>query len=305
MESFSPDLREALREAHLPEEALSRLLGTLERRGKGISRQRVQRFIRLLTDLKGGRLVNLTSVQKRKGLENLVYYVYLNLGLQPTIKMLDKLKELGFNYSTFAGFSLGIDDFIIPKDKAKLIDKAQKDVQRIEDLYREGTISAGERFNRVVEIWGSVTDRISGAMIDTMREVSFEGDELNPLFVMADSGSRGTAGAPRGRWGRAHRRGFPLGRPRVIGPGIPPTRRPLYGLLMALLLSRTGEGPGPDSRRVTIMASRPSPLVCAYYPPHGTRILHVEAGFHGENMGSFRGHFFFDPQRVPLGGMRT
>jgi DNA-directed RNA polymerase subunit beta' len=72
-----------------------------------------------------------------------------------------------------------------------LIEKAQKDVQRIEDLYREGTISAGERFNRVVEIWGVVTDRVSSAMIDTMREVSFEGEELNPLFVMADSGSRG------------------------------------------------------------------------------------------------------------------
>jgi DNA-directed RNA polymerase subunit beta' len=131
------------------------------------------------------------GIFKKKGLENLVYYVYLNLGLQPTIEMLDKLKELGFNYSTYAGFSLGIDDFIIPKDKAKLIEKAQKEVQRIEELYREGTISAGERFNRVVEIWGLTTDRVSSAMIDTMRDVSFEGEELNPLYVMADSGSRG------------------------------------------------------------------------------------------------------------------
>ena len=133
----------------------------------------------------------INGILKKKGLENLVYYVYLNLGLQATIEMLDKMKELGFNYSTYAGFSLGIDDFIIPKAKAKLIEKAQKDVQKIEDLYREGTISAGERFNRVVEIWGLVTERVSSAMIDTMRDVSFEGDELNPLFVMADSGSRG------------------------------------------------------------------------------------------------------------------
>jgi DNA-directed RNA polymerase subunit beta' len=131
------------------------------------------------------------GVLKKKGIENLVYYVYLNKGLLPTIKMLDKMKEVGFNFSTLAGFSLGIDDFIIPEEKTKLVEKAQKEVQRIEELYREGTISAGERFNRVVEIWGSVTDKVSSVMIERMREVSYEGDNLNPLFVMADSGSRG------------------------------------------------------------------------------------------------------------------
>jgi DNA-directed RNA polymerase subunit beta' len=133
----------------------------------------------------------INGVLKKKGLENLVYYVYLKKGLQSTIEMLDRMKEVGFNYSTFAGFSLGIDDFIIPRDKPKLIEKAQKEVQKIENLYREGTISAGERFNRVVEIWGSVTDKVSSVMIDKMREISYEGDDLNPLFVMADSGSRG------------------------------------------------------------------------------------------------------------------
>ncbi len=133
----------------------------------------------------------INGVLKKKGIENLVYYVYLNKGLHPTIEMLDKMKEVGFNYSTLAGFSLGIDDFIVPEEKTKLVEKAQKDVQKIEELYREGTISAGERFNRVVEIWGSVTDRVSSVMIERMREVSYEGIDLNPLFVMADSGSRG------------------------------------------------------------------------------------------------------------------
>lgn len=128
---------------------------------------------------------------KKKGLESLVFYTYLKVGLQPTIELLDKTKELGFNYATLAGFSLGIDDFIIPEDKSKMIAKAQKEVQKIENLYREGAISAGERFNRVVEIWTSVTDKVSNAMIDKMRKISFEGPELNPLFVMADSGSRG------------------------------------------------------------------------------------------------------------------
>jgi DNA-directed RNA polymerase subunit beta' len=128
---------------------------------------------------------------KKKGLENLVFYTYLKVGLSSTIEILDKMKEEGFNQATQAGFSLGIDDFVIPKEKSSLVEKAEKEVRKIENLYRDGTISAGERFNRIVEIWGSVTDRISNAMIDEMRRQSFEEKELNPLFVMADSGSRG------------------------------------------------------------------------------------------------------------------
>ncbi len=128
---------------------------------------------------------------RKKGLESLVFFTYLKVGLEPTIEILDRMKELGFNYATYAGFSLGIDDFVIPKEKSELVEKAQKDVQKIEKLYREGTISAGERFNRIVEIWGSVTDKVSNAMIEQMRKLSFEGKELNSLFVMADSGSRG------------------------------------------------------------------------------------------------------------------
>ncbi|MBE0460195.1 MAG: DNA-directed RNA polymerase subunit beta' [Candidatus Aminicenantes bacterium] len=131
------------------------------------------------------------GIMKKKGLENLVYYIYLKLGLDATIQMLDLMKELGFTYATSAGFSLGINDFIIPEEKAELVKKAEKEVQHIEKLYREGTISAGERFNRVVEIWGTVTDKVSSAMIETMRRDSFEGERLNPLFIMADSGSRG------------------------------------------------------------------------------------------------------------------
>ena len=128
---------------------------------------------------------------RKKGLENLVFYTYLKVGLGPTVEILDAMKGLGFTYATQAGFSLGIDDFVIPKEKAHLVDRAQKDVLDIEKLYRDGTISSGERFNRVIEIWGTVTDKVSIAMIEEMRKISFEGKELNPLYVMADSGSRG------------------------------------------------------------------------------------------------------------------
>jgi DNA-directed RNA polymerase subunit beta' len=128
---------------------------------------------------------------KKKGLESLIFYTYLKVGLEPTIKVLDDMKHLGFNYATSAGFSLGIDDFVVPKEKKVLVTNAQKAAQKEEKLYQQGVISARERFNRVVEIWGSVTDKISSVMIDEMKKVSFEGGNINPLFVMADSGSRG------------------------------------------------------------------------------------------------------------------
>ena len=128
---------------------------------------------------------------KKKGMEGLVFYAYLREGLKKTISILDRMKETGFFYATQAGFSLGIDDFIIPKEKATLVDKAEKAVQKIENLYKGQTLSAGERFNQIVTIWGNLTDKVSSAMIEEMRRVSFEGKTLNPLFVMADSGSRG------------------------------------------------------------------------------------------------------------------
>ncbi len=128
---------------------------------------------------------------RKKGMENLVFYAYLKVGLPATVLILDAMKELGFTYATRAGFSLGIDDFVIPREKGALVEKAQKDVNDIEALYRDGTISSGERFNRVIEIWGTVTDRVSNAMIEEMKKISLEGKELNPLYVMADSGSRG------------------------------------------------------------------------------------------------------------------
>jgi DNA-directed RNA polymerase subunit beta' len=133
----------------------------------------------------------INGMLKKKGLESLVYYVYLKAGLEKTTAMLDKMKELGFNYATYAGFSLGIEDFMIPDEKNEIIKKAEKEVQEIEKLYREGTISSGERFNRVVEIWTSVTDKVTNAMMDAMKRISFVEKKLNPLFVMADSGSRG------------------------------------------------------------------------------------------------------------------
>jgi DNA-directed RNA polymerase subunit beta' len=133
----------------------------------------------------------INGMLRKKGLESLVTYTYLKVGLGQTIETLDKLKETGFIQATLAGFSLGIDDFVVPREKTELVAKAQREVQEVERQYRDGTISSGERFNRVVEIWGTVTDKVSNAMFEEMKRLSLEGAELNPLFVMADSGSRG------------------------------------------------------------------------------------------------------------------
>ncbi|MHB8054966.1 MAG: DNA-directed RNA polymerase subunit beta' [Candidatus Aminicenantales bacterium] len=128
---------------------------------------------------------------RKKGIESLVFYIYLRSGLKATVETLDRLKELGFLQATQAGFSLGIDDFVIPKTKADLVEKANKRVREVEKLYLDGTISARERFNTIINVWSNVTDEVSVAMLAEMKRISFETPNLNPLFVMADSGSRG------------------------------------------------------------------------------------------------------------------
>jgi DNA-directed RNA polymerase subunit beta' len=168
---------------------------------QGVMTCPVQDFTKELVETTPGRIIFnsvlppgfpfVNGVFRKKGMENLVFYAYLKVGLKPTVLILDALKELGFKYATQAGFSLGIDDFVIPTEKKTLVEKAEKDVNNIERLYRDGTISSGERFNRIVEIWGAVTESVSKAMIEEMKRISLEGKELNPLFVMSDSGSRG------------------------------------------------------------------------------------------------------------------
>lgn len=145
----------------------------------------------IFNDIFPDKIPFINGKMKKKGLENLIYFTYLKLGREVTIKVLDDMKEIGFQYASSAGFSLGIDDFVTPPEKAKLVEKAQKHVQKIESLYKEGVISARERFNRVIGVWGNVTDKVSQVMIEDMRRISFESHKLNPLFVMADSGSRG------------------------------------------------------------------------------------------------------------------
>ena len=89
---------------------------------------------------------------KKKGLQQLVNYCYLRYGLETTVKMLDELKDLGFLYATKAGFTISIDDLIIPGNKEELVERARQDVIEVEQQYLDGTITNGERYNKVVAI---------------------------------------------------------------------------------------------------------------------------------------------------------
>ena len=107
---------------------------------------------------------------KKKGLQQLVQSCYLKFGLEKTVEMLDSLKNLGFTYATRSGLSIGIDDLIIPKEKAPLVAKARDEVIKVESQYLEGAITNGERYNKVIAIWSEATEEIANAMFSEMEE---------------------------------------------------------------------------------------------------------------------------------------
>jgi DNA-directed RNA polymerase subunit beta' len=128
---------------------------------------------------------------RKKGLGGLVNYCYLRFGLDTTVKMLDEIKTLGFLYATKAGISIGIDDLVVPLNKATLVNAAEKEVIEVEKQYQEGAITHGERYNKVIAIWSNVTDRVADEMFQTMETQDTSG-QLNPIYIMADSGARGS-----------------------------------------------------------------------------------------------------------------
>ncbi len=130
---------------------------------------------------------------KKKGLQELVNFCSLRYGNDITVPMVDSLKDLGFLYATRAGVSIGIDDMVIPEDKDKLVEDARRQQIEVEQQYREGAITNGERYNKVVAIWSDVTDKIAEAMFRKMREIDSDPEqEFNSVYIMADSGARGS-----------------------------------------------------------------------------------------------------------------
>ncbi len=128
---------------------------------------------------------------KKKGLQQLVEYSYLRRGLELTVRMLDRLKELGFLYATKSGMSIGINDLVIPEEKGRLVDRARQSVIEVEKQYNEGAITDREKKNKIIDIWSGVTEKIADEMFVGMETLD-DGQAFNPVFVMADSGARGS-----------------------------------------------------------------------------------------------------------------
>jgi DNA-directed RNA polymerase subunit beta' len=138
---------------------------------------------------KGFPFVN--GMLKKKGLQQLVQKCYLDFGLQTTVEMLDALKHLGFTYATRSGLSIGIEDLIIPPAKPTLVENARNEVIKVEQQYLEGAITNGERYNKVIAVWSDVTEKIADAMFKEMEQADQTGS-FNPVYIMADSGARGS-----------------------------------------------------------------------------------------------------------------
>ena len=133
----------------------------------------------------------INGLLKKKGIGQMVNYCYLNLGLEVTVKMLDRIKDLGFNYATRSGLSVGLDDMVIPESKYTLVRDAEKQRFAVQQQYLDGAITNGERNNKVIQLWSSITELVADEMFNNMKRADKEG-VMNPIYIMADSGARGS-----------------------------------------------------------------------------------------------------------------
>jgi len=137
----------------------------------------------------------------KKAIGRLINACYRRLGLKDTVVFADKLMYTGFNYATRAGISIGIDDMKIPGEKAKIIESAEKDVKEIQEQFASGLVTAGERYNKVVDIWSRTNELVAAAMmkgigfdkVKTADGKDIDQKSMNSLYIMADSGARGSA----------------------------------------------------------------------------------------------------------------
>ena len=175
---------------------------TTQYNDQDISHAEVQDVERTLIDTTVGRVIfNLALPEvvpfingnlKKRGLSDFVSYVYLTFGENMTVMMLDDLKDLGFAAATRAGISIGVDDMVIPAKKEEQLAAARKEVLEVESQRSSGVITAGERHNKIIDIWHRTTENISDEMFREMKRSDQIGNEFNPIYIMADSGARGS-----------------------------------------------------------------------------------------------------------------
>src|ERR1022692_107331 len=145
----------------------------------------------ILNDSLPDGMPSVNGLLKKKGIGQLVNYCNQNLGLEVTVGMLDRIKSLGFNYATKSGLSVGLDDMVIPDSKYTTVDAADKKVIEVQKQYMDGAITNGERSNKVIQMWSAVTDQVADEMFGNMKRADDEG-AMNPIYIMADSGARGS-----------------------------------------------------------------------------------------------------------------
>ncbi len=140
------------------------------------------------------------KVMSKKALAQLIDFTYRNAGTKETVILADRLKDIGYEYATQAGISICINDMKIPLNKEEFVEKAEKDVLDVEQQYTDGLITSGEKYNKVVDIWSKVTEDVANAMMTEIKVDYFrdrdnklvEGPSFNSIFIMADSGARGS-----------------------------------------------------------------------------------------------------------------
>ena len=135
----------------------------------------------------------INRVMNKKELANLIDHCYRFCGNKQTVIISDRLKDLGYQYATQAGISISISDMIVPKRKKALITEAEREVEEIKQQHKNGLITDGERYNKVVDIWAHVTEKVAQEMQQELTLDAKRGGVLNSIFMMADSGARGSA----------------------------------------------------------------------------------------------------------------
>ena len=150
---------------------------------------------------KGLPFANINKALKKKEISKLINVSFRKCGLKETVVFADKLLQAGFRLATRAGISICIDDMLVPQEKHEIISRAQKEVKEIEQQYVSGLVTSGERYNKVVDIWGKSGDEVSKVMMSKLSKEmvtdrhgkQVQQESFNSIYMMADSGARGSA----------------------------------------------------------------------------------------------------------------
>jgi len=133
----------------------------------------------------------INKVMSKKEISGVIDIVYRHCGPKETVLFCDGLMGIGFKWACRAGISFGKEDMLVPPARTKLIDIADAEVKKLEQQYQEGLITRGEKYNKVVDVWSSCTDKIANEMMNGMSKVDFD-KGFNSVYMMADSGARGS-----------------------------------------------------------------------------------------------------------------